>query len=141
MAKHRQRRADPEVERRWRQRISAWATSGLTARAYCRDHGVSEASFYSWRRKLRQRDGAGELGRVRRSRSKPTSRCGAPDAGGTPTFVPVTLVGGPTDVQADGQPASIEVVHASGTTVRINSKLDTGVLAAVFAALDRASSC
>ena len=58
MAKQRRRgRSNPELERAWRERISAWAASGQTARAYCRDHGLSQPSFYAWRRKLRQGDG------------------------------------------------------------------------------------
>lgn len=138
MAKQqRRRRADPELERAWRERISAWATSGLTARAYCRDQGVSEASFYTWRRKLQQRDGAGKSGRARQTRSKPTSRRAAPGAGRTPAFIPVTVVGAPVDRQT----APIEIVHASGAMVRINTTPNAELLAAVFAALDRASSC
>jgi len=133
MAKQqRRRRSDPEIERTWRERVSAWATSGLTARRYCREHGVSEASFYTWRRKLRQRDGAGTPGRGQK-----TSRDGAADPARTPTFLPVTVVGAP----AQAQSAPIEIAHGSGATVRINSMPDAELLAAVFAALDRASSC
>ena len=133
----RQARTNPELARGWQERISAWATSGLTARAYCREHGLSEPSFYAWRRKLRQRDGAGQPGQARETGSKPTCRRAAADAARTPAFVPVTVVGAPVDPQ----PASIEIVHASGWTVRIHTRPDAGLLTAVFAALDRASSC
>jgi transposase-like protein len=138
MAKQRRReRAGSELERAWRERISAWATSGLTARAWCRDHGVSEPSFYAWRRKLRQGDGAASPDRGRETRSKARSCRGTPDASRTPAFVPVTVVGAPTDPPA----ASIEIVHGSGATVRVNATPDAELLTAVFAALDRASSC
>jgi hypothetical protein len=42
---------------------------------------------------------------------------------------------------ADRQPASIEIVHAGGSTVRIHTKPDADLLLAVFIALDRACSC
>ena len=136
MAKQRrQRRANPEFERAWRERISAWAASGLTARAYCRDHGVSEPSFYTWRRKLRQRDGAEESGRGRGARSKRASRrISTSDATRPPTFVPVTIVGSPEHVP-------VEIMHGSGATVRVHGTADAELLTAVFTALDRASSC
>ena len=133
----RQARTNPELARGWQERISAWATSGLTARSYCREHRLSEPSFYAWRRKLRERDGASRSGRAGKARSKATSRRAAAAAAPRPAFIPVTVVGAPVDPQ----PASIEIVHASGWTVRIHTRPDAGLLTAVFAALDRASSC
>jgi len=56
------------------------------------------------------------------------------DATPPPTFVPVTVVGSPEHVP-------VEIVHGSGATVRVNATADTELLTAVFAALDRASSC
>jgi len=145
MAKQRrQGRTNPELVRTWRERIAAWAGSGLTARAYCREHGLSEPSFYAWRRKLRglrERDGATRSGHARKARSKAISRRvtgrAAAAAASRPAFVPVTVVG----ALADQPPASIEIVHAGGSTVRIHTRPDADLLAAVFAALDRASSC
>ena len=43
-------------ERFWRKHVADQARSGLTARAYCEAHGLSEHSFYGWRRELGQRD-------------------------------------------------------------------------------------
>lgn len=37
----------------WRKVISEQPASGLSIAAYCRQRGVPEASFFSWRRKLR----------------------------------------------------------------------------------------
>ena len=36
----------------WRQRIAQQESSGQTIRAFCRDHKLSEYSFYFWRRQL-----------------------------------------------------------------------------------------
>ncbi|HEX4130917.1 MAG TPA: hypothetical protein VHZ24_12820 [Pirellulales bacterium] len=38
----------------WRETISAQAGSGLSIAAYCRDQGISQPSFFVWRRRLRQ---------------------------------------------------------------------------------------
>jgi Transposase len=39
---------------RWRQRIGEHLASGQSVAAFCRDHGLSENSFYVWKRRLRQ---------------------------------------------------------------------------------------
>jgi transposase-like protein len=44
---------DPAREQRWRELIEAQSTSGMTARAYCRERGLNEHTFYTWRRNLR----------------------------------------------------------------------------------------
>lgn len=36
----------------WQSIIAAQEKSGLSAKAYCREHGVGLASFYSWRKRL-----------------------------------------------------------------------------------------
>jgi transposase-like protein len=38
----------------WRPTIDGQRSSGLAVAAYCRKHGISECSFYNWRRRLRQ---------------------------------------------------------------------------------------
>jgi len=47
---------DPQKERFWRQVIRRWRKSDLTARAFCLENGLSQASFYAWQRTLAQRD-------------------------------------------------------------------------------------
>jgi transposase-like protein len=37
----------------WRQIVSAQPGSGLSIAAYCRDRGISQPSFFVWRRRLR----------------------------------------------------------------------------------------
>jgi len=37
----------------WHQIIEGQRSSGLTVAAYCRDRGVTEGSFYTWKRRLR----------------------------------------------------------------------------------------
>ena len=45
----------------WRELIAGQAASGLSVRAWCLRHEVSEASFYAWRRELARRDAAGNM--------------------------------------------------------------------------------
>ena len=39
---------------RWRRRIAKQASSGLSVAEFCRQQEVSQASFYQWRKKLRE---------------------------------------------------------------------------------------
>jgi hypothetical protein len=47
---------NPDKERFWRKQVEAWQRSGLSVREFCRRRGLSEASFYAWRRELPLRD-------------------------------------------------------------------------------------
>lgn len=46
--------SEAPVRRRedWQQLISEHKQSGLTVKAFCQKHGVSEALFYSWRKRV-----------------------------------------------------------------------------------------
>ena len=46
---------DPSKQRRWLELMRLWQQSDLTVWQFCEQHRVSEASFYSWRRVLKQR--------------------------------------------------------------------------------------
>jgi len=46
-------RRDPAKEQHWRETIKAHGASDMTVRAFCRERGISEYSFHSWKRKLR----------------------------------------------------------------------------------------
>ncbi len=42
-------------EQYWRKILARWQTSGLTVRAYCEAHSLSQPSFYWWRREIQRR--------------------------------------------------------------------------------------
>ncbi len=46
------RRKQPARRELWRQRIAQQESSGQSIRAFCRDHKLSEHSFYQWRKQL-----------------------------------------------------------------------------------------
>ena len=43
-------------EQHWRERVTAWAASGLSVWAFCPQHQLTETTFHHWRRELRDRD-------------------------------------------------------------------------------------
>lgn len=47
--------ADAGKQERWLDLVERWQRSKLTIREFCRRHQLSEPSFYSWRRVLRER--------------------------------------------------------------------------------------
>jgi hypothetical protein len=48
-------RPDPGKQEHWLELIRRWQRSQITIREFCERHQVSEASFFSWRRVLKQR--------------------------------------------------------------------------------------
>src|SRR4029077_2664355 len=104
---------DARKEHQWRRWIEEWRTSGLSVRAFCARHRLSQASFYAWRRELQRREAA------------------------PPAFVPVRVVA------ADGPPpgTTIEVVLRGGRTVRVAPGFDAATLQHVVAALEEGSPC
>jgi hypothetical protein len=100
------------LERTWRDRVTRWKAGGLSVRDFCRTEGLSEPSFYSWRRTIAERDAA----------------TAAPDA---PAFVPL-------HVRPGTAPVVLELVLRSGHVLRIPPGSDPGHLRAVLAALEAA---
>src|SRR5262245_49848001 len=47
-----------EREGFWREQVQRQVASGLSVRRFCEQRGLSEASFYAWRRTLARRDEA-----------------------------------------------------------------------------------
>ena len=132
---------DPALERAWRERVARWAASGLSVRAFCRQQGLIETSFYYWKRELRAREasmssstGSGSPShaavsamaaaqspvRQRSPRQRPVVKKSAP------MFVPVTVLPGLT--------LSVEVRCPSGHVVLV-SACDLASLSSLLAAL------
>jgi hypothetical protein len=103
---------DPRKEQQWRRRIQLWKHSGLTVRDCCDRHQLTEASFYTWRRELQQRDAA-------------------------TTFVPVRVV--PDDPAVPATP--IEVALASGRCIRVTPGFDPTTLRQLLAVLEEGGLC
>ena len=104
---------DARKEQQWRQWIEQWRRSRLSVRAFCARHGLSQPSFYAWRRELQRRDTA------------------------PPAFVPVRVVG----ANVAGPSSGIEVVLGGGRTVRVAPGFDATTLQQVVAALEEGPPC
>ena len=108
---------DPALEQRWRERIAKWQSSGLSVRGFCMLHGLTETSFYYWKRELHVRDvAAAKLPSGQEPR---------------PKFVPLTVIPAAT--------VSVEVRCPSGHVVCLSS-CEVSALAALFSALDQPAS-
>jgi transposase-like protein len=51
---------DQQLARQWRQRLDRFEHSDLTVARFCEVEGYSTASFYQWRRKLRDEKSSGD---------------------------------------------------------------------------------
>jgi hypothetical protein len=66
----------------WRERIAERERSGLSVKQFCKERGVSEYSFYTWRKRLARkepvrfalvdREAAGQAARVNRFETLPS---------------------------------------------------------------------
>ena len=105
-------RPDAAKQNRWLELIRRWQRSQITVREFCQRHQVSEASFFSWRRVLRER---GLLDEPRTSRTATASA----DA---PAFVKLTTL----DTRPAGSP--IELVLNHRRLLRVWTGFDADVL-------------
>lgn len=53
------RRSDPAKVAQWTTCLARFQDSGMSVAGFCKQEGVSVASFYQWRRKLSERDESG----------------------------------------------------------------------------------
>lgn len=101
----------------WRATRAEFARSGLSVRAFCRQQGLHEKRFFTWRR---------NLGLSPVARPTPTTPAGRPNsAPAVPGFVPVRVV----------PDTSAEVSLPGGVTVRVPVHADPGAVARLVAAL------
>jgi len=102
----------------WRRVVRQWRQSGLSVRAFCAQHGLSEASFYAWRRALNRRDTAAV------------------------SFVPVAVVSEERSASAGvGACAGLELVVGRGRVVRVGPGFDAPTLQRLLALLEEGRAC
>jgi transposase-like protein len=98
----------------WRGIVRCWRRSGQTVRAFCDEHGLSEQSFYGWRRTIEEQDQQAQ----------------------TPDFVPIHVASA-----AAIPSAPLEVVAGSGRVIRVPADFDAGALRRLLAVLEEGRSC
>lgn len=105
--------------RGWQREIERWQRSGESIRAFCARRGLSEPSFYSWRRRL----GAGPS----------PKRSGASSS--RPAFAEVQLA---AEGEANGVDDSIDLTLPTGERLRIGPAVEPAHLQRVLSALREA---
>ena len=108
------RAADQSVAVGWRRRVARQRHSGVPVAQFCRQEGVSSASFYAWRTRLRK----GALARSRRS-----------------LFVPVEMSAAATS------PGGVQIELPGGAVVTLPAEASAALLTtAIRAAMSAAAS-
>jgi transposase-like protein len=97
-----QRPANPKADQ-WAERIGAQQRSGVSVKQFCKEHGLTEYSFYAWRKRLQQ------IGPVR--------------------FALVERRPRPQEPAAE---AALELVLATGERLRISAGVDAATLRTVL---------
>lgn len=122
---------DYSKEQFWRRILRQWRRSGLSVRDFCAEHGLTEPSFYAWRRIVSDRDQ--EAARVRAD----SERDSIPHAAvndHTPVFVPLRVIDASTQ-------AAFEVVLERGRVVRVLRGFDADTLRQLLAVLEEERPC
>ena len=90
----------------WRERIAEQERSGLSVKQFCKDRGLTECSFYAWRKRLRKKEPV-RFALVERGAAR----------------------------QESATEACLELVLASGERLRIGNGVDAMTLHTVLEAL------
>ena len=111
----RTRRGSSPREQFWQAAVADWRQSGQSVRAFCAGRGLSEPSFYAWRRTLQER-----------ARQRPAARR-------LPVLVPLRVIAA----------AVLEVALPTGVVVRVPAGADAAAVATVaqLVAVLRTASC
>jgi transposase-like protein len=107
------RKDSAEMELRWREILDRQGNSGLSVRRFCASEGISEPSFYAWRKKFRRRVKDGE----RRTDEPDQSRL----------FVPLTLL---------DASATLEIIHPGGCRIQVTGEVNPAALRTAIEVLD-----
>ncbi len=113
-----QRESKRDQRQFWQMAIEIWQASGMSVSKFCQAEGLSANSFYIWRNKLAQADTSGPGKQKKLSPS---------------AFIEVTI--------PKNNPAALELVLSSGSTLRISSGADSATLNDVISVLQQVGLC
>ncbi len=92
----------------WRERITEQERSGTSVKQFCKERGLTECSFYAWRKRLREQQAPVRFALVERQGARR---------------------------QEAAEQASLELVLATGARLRISAGVDSATLRTVLEAL------
>jgi len=111
------KKADTDQRQFWQMVLETFKSSGLSVRQFCKQEGLSEPSFYSWRKRLsppQEPDpGKGQM---------------QPDQ-----FIQISMPA--------AKPEPLELILASGHKLHIPSDVDPAFLTGVLSAMKQAELC
>ena len=119
MGRHRKDR-----ELHWRGVLERQAESGLSVASFCRQESILAPSFYSWRRKLKERDAATRPGNDQSEAAEIS----------TTQLLPVRI-------ETSGPPATVRVLLPQGVAIDAPSRIDPTALTDLLRALREANLC
>ena len=102
----------------WQMAIETWQSSGLSVRQFCKQEGLSEPSFYTWRKRLTKSD------EPEQDKQKDVDSSG---------FIKVSM---PSE-----KSCGLELILSSGNILRISSAADSKTLSDVLSTLCEAGLC
>ena len=102
----------------WQMAIETWQASGISVSKFCEAEGLSESSFYIWRKKLTASNKP-ENGKEEFCQPEP--------------FIQVAM--------PKSKPVALELLLSSGNTLRIDPGTDNKTLTNVLSALCEAGLC
>ncbi len=112
------KKSDTDQQQFWQMVFDTFKSSGLSVRQFCRQEGLPEPSFYSWRKKLNTNDVPANE-KYEDCQLQP--------------FIEISM--------PHEKPDFMELILASGNTLRINSGADNKTLLNVLLALCKAGLC
>jgi transposase-like protein len=113
---------DLDKRQRWLQHFLDQPDSGLSIRAYCRQHQLSEPSFYAWRRAL------GSRATTSPSVTPPSAKI---TASPLPAFLPVRVP------EETIPPSTCEIVLRGGRVLRVRPGFSADVLRQLVTVLEQ----
>ncbi|HPM84846.1 MAG TPA: hypothetical protein PLF81_29275 [Candidatus Anammoximicrobium sp.] len=116
------RRIDAAAYAVWRNRWERFEGSSLTVAEFCRREGVSQPSFYQWRKRLRRERGQARA--VGAQEAGGSARPGMDASGGQAAFVEVALA----------CPGVVELELPNGVRVRVPADREAALVVAIRAA-------
>ena len=112
-------RKNAEKEVRWREILERYADSGVSVREFCVSEGVSEPSFYAWRKKL-------GMGKDGSARARP-ARDRQDRSDDERLFVPLQVL---------DTAATLEIIHPLGYRIQVTGDVNPVALRQVIEVLN-----
>lgn len=125
----------------WRRTIQQWRRSGLTIRAFCERYGVSEPSFYYWRRRIEAEADGDSAAADQRARSDRACHGRSEPVGDSEAGFAEVRVTETNEVSAAADAQVVELTLLTGERLRIGRDVGAQQIQRVMAAVREVHGC